>query len=433
MKNASDNGSAVDLIGQFGVGFYSAFMVADKVEILTRRAGEDKAWFWVSNGVDGFEIREAEKKTNGTEIKLFLKQDEKNYTDSIYLRQIIRTYSDHINYPIVLCLGKAGEETVNSASALWTRNKAEITPEQYKEFYHHVSKNFDEPWMTLHFNIADDIAFTQGVDVSVEHLERLLSIIHELEPTGVGARNLQECLLLQLDQENLNTRSRRLARKIVECYFDEFVKKHYEKLKDYLIVIAVRDKENRDGNRILRPHPCFFSCFFVFQLFFMLYHQLIDPLNRIQQLADRGIVVQGINEQSNIFAHIAVYIIFFLQKLIRLVHQIGGEQSVEITSREGFVEFFHSICEESEGGAHEDLTCSFVLQKCGNFQHAVAGGDHVINNDHILARNIGSQKLMGNDRIAAVNDSGGGVHRYIRKAGRPLRQSGRTSTRFCPP
>lgn len=160
VKNASDNGSAVDLIGQFGVGFYSAFMVADKVEILTRRAGEDKAWFWVSNGVDGFEIREAEKKTNGTEIKLFLKQDEKNYTDSIYLRQIIRTYSDHINYPIVLCLGKAGEETVNSASALWTRNKAEITPEQYKEFYYHVSKNFDEPWMTLHFKAEGSIEYT---------------------------------------------------------------------------------------------------------------------------------------------------------------------------------------------------------------------------------------------------------------------------------
>lgn len=160
VKNASDNGSAVDLIGQFGVGFYSAFMVAYKVEILTRRAGEDKAWFWVSNGVDGFEIREAEKKTNGTEIKLFLKQDERNYTDSIYLRQIIRTYSDHINYPIVLCLGKAGEETVNSASALWTRNKAEITPEQYKEFYHHVSKNFDEPWMTLHFKAEGSIEYT---------------------------------------------------------------------------------------------------------------------------------------------------------------------------------------------------------------------------------------------------------------------------------
>ena len=160
VKNASDNGSAVDLIGQFGVGFYSAFMVADKVEILNRRAGEDKAWLWVSKGVDGFEIREAEKNTNGTEIKLFLKQDEKNYTDSIYLRQIIRTYSDHINYPIVLCLGEAGEETVNSASALWTRNKAEITPEQYKEFYHHVSKNFDEPWMTLHFKAEGSIEYT---------------------------------------------------------------------------------------------------------------------------------------------------------------------------------------------------------------------------------------------------------------------------------
>lgn len=89
-----------------------------------------------------------------------MKQDEKNYTDSIYLRQIIRTYSDHINYPIVLCLGKAGEETVNSASALWTRNKAEITPEQYKEFYHHVSKNFDEPWMTLHFKAEGSIEYT---------------------------------------------------------------------------------------------------------------------------------------------------------------------------------------------------------------------------------------------------------------------------------
>ncbi len=160
VRNVKDNGSAVDLIGQFGVGFYSAFMVADKVEILTRKAGEDKAWFWVSDGAEGFEIREAEKETNGTEIKLFLKKDEKQYTDSIYLRQIIRTYSDHINYPIVLCLGNAGEEVVNSASALWARNKAEITSEQYKEFYHHISKNFDEPWLTLHFKAEGSIEYT---------------------------------------------------------------------------------------------------------------------------------------------------------------------------------------------------------------------------------------------------------------------------------
>ena len=160
VKNASENGSVCELIGQFGVGFYSAFMVADKVEILTRKAGEDKAWKWVSNGVDGFEITEAEKPVNGTEIKLFLKKDEKNYVDTIYLRQIIRTYSDHIAYPIVLNLGKAGEETVNKGSALWTRNKAEITKDQYKDFYQHISHNFDEPWLTLHFKAEGNIEYT---------------------------------------------------------------------------------------------------------------------------------------------------------------------------------------------------------------------------------------------------------------------------------
>ncbi len=160
VKNVADNGSACELIGQFGVGFYSAFMVAEKVEITTKKAGEDKAWTWVSNGVDGFEITEAKKDKNGTDIKLFLKKDEKNYVDTIYLRHIIRTYSDHIAYPIVLDLGKAGEENVNSGSALWTRNKGEITEEQYNEFYRHVSHNFDDPWMTLHFKVEGNIEYT---------------------------------------------------------------------------------------------------------------------------------------------------------------------------------------------------------------------------------------------------------------------------------
>ena len=130
VRNAKDNGSVVDLIGKFGVGFYSAFMVASKVEVITRRAGEDQAYHWVSNGVDGFEITETEREKIGTDIKLYLKDDAKDYTDTIYLRHIIRTYSDHINYPIVLNLGKAGEETVNTGSALWTKNKSEITEEQ---------------------------------------------------------------------------------------------------------------------------------------------------------------------------------------------------------------------------------------------------------------------------------------------------------------
>lgn len=160
VKNVADNGSAMELIGQFGVGFYAAFMVADKVEIITRKAGEEQAWKWESNGVDGFEITEAKRESCGTDIKLFLKADAKDYVDTIYLRQIIRTYSDHIDYPIVLDLGKAGEETVNTASALWTRHKSEITKDQYKEFYHHISHNFDDPWMTLHFKAEGNIEYT---------------------------------------------------------------------------------------------------------------------------------------------------------------------------------------------------------------------------------------------------------------------------------
>lgn len=159
VSNVKDNGSVVDLIGQFGVGFYSAFMVAAKVEIITQKAGDEKAWKWISDGLGGYEISETTKETNGTDIKLFLKEDAKDFTDTIYLRHIIRTYSDHVEYPIVLNLGTAGEETVNNASALWTRNKAEITDEQYKEFYHHISKNFDDPWLTLHFKAEGSIEY----------------------------------------------------------------------------------------------------------------------------------------------------------------------------------------------------------------------------------------------------------------------------------
>lgn len=160
LQNAKENASSIDLIGQFGVGFYSAFMVADIVEIITRRADSDKAYKWVSDGVGGFEISETEKDGNGTDIKLYLKEDAKDFTDTIYLRNIIHTYSEHIDYPIVLNLGEAGEETVNTAAALWTRNKAEITEKQYKDFYQHITKNFDEPWLTLHFKAEGSLEYT---------------------------------------------------------------------------------------------------------------------------------------------------------------------------------------------------------------------------------------------------------------------------------
>ena len=160
LQNTKDNAAMVDLIGKFGVGFYSAFMVASKVEITTKRADSDKAYLWVSDGINGYEISETSKETNGTDIKLYLKEDAKDFTDTIYLRNIIHTYSEHIDYPIVLNLGEAGEETVNTSAALWTRNKADITEKQYKDFYQHVTKNFDDPWMTLHFKAEGSLEYT---------------------------------------------------------------------------------------------------------------------------------------------------------------------------------------------------------------------------------------------------------------------------------
>lgn len=152
IKNIKDNKSAdFNLIGQFGVGFYSAFMVADKIELTTKRADEETAWKWCSDGKGSFTIEPTTKIDRGTDIKLFLKEDQKEFADAIRLRFVVRTYSDHVNYPIILKQEDI-EETINTASAIWTRNKAEITTEQYKEFYHHVSHQFDEPWMTLHYH-----------------------------------------------------------------------------------------------------------------------------------------------------------------------------------------------------------------------------------------------------------------------------------------
>jgi molecular chaperone HtpG len=155
---SGDSGKDVKLIGQFGVGFYSAFMVADQVEVISRRAGEEHAWRWTSDGRQGFAIEElGEPAPRGTKVILHLREEAKEFLDEFRLRQIARSYSDHIAVPILLQGeakpgdGKPKEpEQLNQASALWTRPKAEITDEQYKEFYHHVAHALDDPWARLH-------------------------------------------------------------------------------------------------------------------------------------------------------------------------------------------------------------------------------------------------------------------------------------------
>lgn len=142
----------VSLIGQFGVGFYSAFMVADRVEVLSRKAGEETAWLWVSDGRSGYTIEESVKDFRGTTITLHIRDDASEFLLAERLKQVVKKYSDHIAFPILLGVGDAAEK-INAAGALWMRPKAEVTVDQYKEFYRHINNGFtmDEPWMTLHW------------------------------------------------------------------------------------------------------------------------------------------------------------------------------------------------------------------------------------------------------------------------------------------
>lgn len=149
----------VSLIGQFGVGFYAAFMVADKVEVISRRAGDAEAWRWTSDGRGEFTIGDAELQGDGTRITLHLKADAGEYLERHRLEHVVRKYSDHIAIPVKLGAGDDAE-SLNKASALWTRSKTEITPEQYTEFYRHVGHDYAEPWLTLHWRAEGVVEYT---------------------------------------------------------------------------------------------------------------------------------------------------------------------------------------------------------------------------------------------------------------------------------
>jgi molecular chaperone HtpG len=144
------------LIGQFGVGFYAAFMVAERIVVTSRRAGTDQVWVWSSSGGSGFEIaqageEEATRLTRGTEIVLHLKEDAKKYLESYEIERIVGAYSDNIQFPIFLVPEEGEPRQINSASALWQRPKSELTAEDYKGAYKAIAGAFDEPAMTLHY------------------------------------------------------------------------------------------------------------------------------------------------------------------------------------------------------------------------------------------------------------------------------------------
>jgi molecular chaperone HtpG len=162
------------LIGQFGVGFYSAFIVAKKVSVLSRRAGlaETEAVMWESEGQGDFDVAPVEKADRGTSVTLYLREDDAEFANGWKLREILRRYSDHISLPIQMQkeewdaekseqVKKNEWETVNQASALWTRSKSDITDEQYTEFYKHIAHDFDDPLAWTHNRVEGRSEYTQ--------------------------------------------------------------------------------------------------------------------------------------------------------------------------------------------------------------------------------------------------------------------------------
>jgi len=172
-KLSGDAKKDSQLIGQFGVGFYSSFMVSDRVEVATKKAGNKEAWRWVSDGESGFEIKKDVKKDNGTSITLYLNEEGKEFASRWKIESLIKKYSDHIDFPIFLTYSEIehddegkekGREVktdqVNDAKAFWTRSKSELKDKEYKEFYKSFSNDMEDPLDWVHFRAEGNLEFT---------------------------------------------------------------------------------------------------------------------------------------------------------------------------------------------------------------------------------------------------------------------------------
>ena len=155
-----DQQKDAQLIGQFGVGFYSAFIVADNVVVETRRAAEEEGTRWESDGQGEFTIEAVEKGERGTRVTLHLKEDEAEFAEPFRIESLIRKYSDHIAFPVTLLAGEDEPREVNSATALWTRSRSEVDDDEYKEFYKHLSHDFADPLIWSHNKVEGKREYT---------------------------------------------------------------------------------------------------------------------------------------------------------------------------------------------------------------------------------------------------------------------------------
>lgn len=248
----------VNLIGQFGVGFYSAFMVSDKVTVESRKAGDDQSWIWESEGAGSYSIAEGVERPRGTRITLHLKEDAKEYLDKHKLSHIVQTYSDHVAFPIKLTDSEGHTDTVNDGSAIWTRNKSDITDEQYQEFYRHIAHSPEKPWMVLHNKAEGKVEYTnllfipgmkpfdlfhperkrrvklyvkrvfitdEGIDLIPSYLRFLRGIVDSSDlPLNISRETLQKSAVLAKIRESITSRVLTDLKKRAEKEPEEYAK-----------------------------------------------------------------------------------------------------------------------------------------------------------------------------------------------------------------
>ncbi len=256
---SGDSKKDSQLIGQFGVGFYSCFMVADKILVTSRKAGEDKVYSWESDGKGEYVISDSDREfARGTEIVLHVKEDEDTYVDHFRIKHIIKSYSDHIAVPILFVDENNNETQVNSSSALWTRSKSEIDAEQYKEFYKSVSHAADDPWLTMHNRNEGVVEFTNLLFVpntktfDLFHPDRKCRVKLYIKRVFIADENIDvvpqylrflrgvvdsEDLPLNISRETLqhNATLEKIKQSITKRVLSELSKKKQKDREDYLL------------------------------------------------------------------------------------------------------------------------------------------------------------------------------------------------------
>ncbi len=256
-----DGKKDVQLIGQFGVGFYSSFMIANKVEVFSRKFDDTKCWKWESSGAADFNISEAEEQLkHGTKIILHLKDDAADFLDRFHIKHVIQTYSDHINFKIEFIPENleagAKVEILNSASALWTKPASEITTEQYQNFFKHISHLPGEPFMSLHNKIEGVVSYTNLLFIPATkpfdlfHPDRKTAVklyvkkVFISEELGLVPANMRflrglidsDDLPLNISRENLQHSAvlEKIRKSVVNKVLAELKKKASENEKEYL-------------------------------------------------------------------------------------------------------------------------------------------------------------------------------------------------------